>query len=274
MIFGENVTRIPNVAFSGSNNLTNITIPNSVDTIGYQAFFGCTNITSITLKGGHTWVDNGAFVNLTNLATITCHDSEPPTLYSINVFGGTTPVNNIEVIVPCFAADTYRAAPIWNTFSNFSEQLFHTLIVRSADNTRGGVSILVRPDCENLQAQFQANAYNGFLFHHWSDGNTDNPRYLVLTQDTVLEAIFLAEGEEGISDLASADITVSTIGRTVALAGTNGQMLSIYDVTGRVIVREKAVEGKPTPCPTLACIWCRWAATKPKKSWSASTTSL
>lgn len=49
-------------------------------------------------------------------------------------------------------------------------------------------------------ATLNAIAYTGYRFAHWSDGNTDNPRTIVLTQDTVLTAIF---------DMVTYDVTLS-----------------------------------------------------------------
>src|SRR5207249_1103539 len=43
------VVRIGNSAFYGSRSLTNITIPNSVTSIGYRAFAGCTRLAEITV---------------------------------------------------------------------------------------------------------------------------------------------------------------------------------------------------------------------------------
>lgn len=69
----------------------------------------------------------------------------------------------------------------------------------------------------------------------------------------------------GIGDLASAGITVSTNGRTIALAGTNGQMLSIYDITGRMIVREQAVEGKAYTMPNAGVYMVKVGSHKAEK---------
>lgn len=41
-----------------------------------------------------------------------------------------------------------------------------------------------------MEATISATPKTGYRFTHWSDGNTDNPRTIVLTQDTVLTAIF------------------------------------------------------------------------------------
>jgi hypothetical protein len=67
LLAGFNNTVIPNgVKFIGKNafqgtNVTNISIPDSVVTIGAYAFYNCTNLESITLGSGLTEIDNYAF---------------------------------------------------------------------------------------------------------------------------------------------------------------------------------------------------------------------
>ena len=39
----------------------------------------------------------------------------------------------------------------------------------------------------------RATPFNGYLFDRWSDGNTDNPRHVTLTQDTVFTPVFIRE---------------------------------------------------------------------------------
>ncbi len=46
---------------------------------------------------------------------------------------------------------------------------------------------------ENAVAECRAVPSPGFAFSHWNDGNTDNPRYLNLTQDTSFTAYFREE---------------------------------------------------------------------------------
>ena len=68
----------------------------------------------------------------------------------------------------------------------------YTITVRTID-TQIGQAELDGPkqnlDCEAV-ASFYATAYFGFHFVQWSDGNTDNPRTVTLTQDTAFVAEF------------------------------------------------------------------------------------
>jgi hypothetical protein len=57
-------------AFSGCTNLTGITIPESVTSIGGFAFAGCTNITSIEIPESVTSIRNAAFAGWTSSQTI------------------------------------------------------------------------------------------------------------------------------------------------------------------------------------------------------------
>ena len=67
----EGVTSIGNNAFSGYASLTRITIPEGVTSIGNGAFSGCTNLTSITIPEGITSIGNSAFYRCANLTSIT-----------------------------------------------------------------------------------------------------------------------------------------------------------------------------------------------------------
>ncbi len=66
--FGDNVTIIPNYLCYRMTSLKNITIGNSVTTIGISAFYGCTGLTgTLTIPEGVTSIGNYAFYNCTSL---------------------------------------------------------------------------------------------------------------------------------------------------------------------------------------------------------------
>ena len=67
-IFGKNIlaengrwTKIPASAFEGRTDLTTITIPNYITSIGKSAFKSCTELTSVTIPEGVTEIGDGAF---------------------------------------------------------------------------------------------------------------------------------------------------------------------------------------------------------------------
>ena len=63
-------TSIGNGAFSDCDNLTSITIPNSVTSIGERAFYSCDNLASITIPNSVTSIGENAFSWCNNLTSI------------------------------------------------------------------------------------------------------------------------------------------------------------------------------------------------------------
>jgi hypothetical protein len=66
---------LPTSAFDGCVGLTNITIPNSVTSIGDAAFIGCSGLTSITIPNSVTSIGDNAFENCSGLTSITIGNS-------------------------------------------------------------------------------------------------------------------------------------------------------------------------------------------------------
>ncbi len=64
------MTSIGTQTFVNCTNLTNIQIPNSVTNISYGAFMGCNSLTSITFPDGMTNIGSYAFSDCTNLTNI------------------------------------------------------------------------------------------------------------------------------------------------------------------------------------------------------------
>ena len=73
-IDGKPVTSIGKHAFSGFS-LTEITIPDSVASIGEYAFYGCTSLTEITIPDSVTSIGGYAFKGCTSLTEITIPNS-------------------------------------------------------------------------------------------------------------------------------------------------------------------------------------------------------
>ena len=67
----ESVTAIGSNAFCCCTNLTSLSIPDNITAIGNAAFWGCTNLTTVTLPGSVTSIGGSAFWGCTGLTTVT-----------------------------------------------------------------------------------------------------------------------------------------------------------------------------------------------------------
>ena len=72
---GDEVTRIPAYFAKSLSKLTNITIPNSVTSIGQSAFYGCTGLNSVTIPNSVTSIPSSLFAGCTGLASVTIPES-------------------------------------------------------------------------------------------------------------------------------------------------------------------------------------------------------
>ena len=73
----NSVTSIGGSAFMGCSGLTSVTIPNSVTSIGYGAFRGCTSLTSVMIPNSVTDIGMYTFCDCTGLTSVTISNSVP-----------------------------------------------------------------------------------------------------------------------------------------------------------------------------------------------------
>ena len=183
----NSVTSIGGGAFDGCTGLTSVTIPNSVTSIGDWAFSRCTGLTSVTIPNSVTSIGRGAFFGCTGLTSITSLAPIPPTTWK-NAFWNI--LTDIPVYVPCGSSDAYSMAEEWKSFTNYIEQLTAIVAITSQDENKGMVTITKQPSCEDNICTFVATAKEDYRFVQWSDGNTDNPRTIIVTEDITLTAEF------------------------------------------------------------------------------------
>ena len=75
LVIPNTVDTIHNYAFYGCSSLTSITIPNSVTSIGKEAFYKCSSLTSITIPKSVTSIGDFAFYGCSGLTSITIPNS-------------------------------------------------------------------------------------------------------------------------------------------------------------------------------------------------------
>ncbi len=210
VVIPNGITSIGRCAFESCNSLVSVTLPNSVTSIDAAAFYNCRNLTSITIPNSVTSIGESAFYNCRSLATITIPNSVISiggaafsyckSLASLFLMAETPPVADksafdevpidISIYIPCGTKDVYLSADTWNGFTNYIEHTGYTLIVRSHDDAMGTAKITKEATCTNNESMIKAVANEGYKFVQWSDGNTNNPRTVILESDTVYIAEF------------------------------------------------------------------------------------
>lgn len=89
------VTEIATWAFyNARNTLTEVTLPNTVDEIGYQAFFNCSKLTNVTIPEGVKKIGQAAFYGCSQLTSITI----PSTITDMDTaFSGNTALSQVTL---------------------------------------------------------------------------------------------------------------------------------------------------------------------------------
>ena len=112
----SSVTSIGNSAFYNCSRLTSLEIPNSVTNIGNAAFSACSSLTSVEIPNSVTRIGNSAFEYCTNLCYIICKANTPPQAAD-NTF------NNIDRSIPLYipegSLDLYKVEVPWRKFTNY-----------------------------------------------------------------------------------------------------------------------------------------------------------
>ena len=88
----------------------------------------------------------------------------------------------------------------------------------------------------------RADAYNGYKFVRWNDGNTDNPRTVTVTGEATYTAHF--QPTVGIEDITNPITSIYSYANYIVVENAEGVSVEIYDMTGKLIVNEACNNSK------------------------------
>ena len=114
----------------------------------------------------------------------------------------------------------------------------HTITVLSNDNTWGEVIGGGIYDY-GTEISICANALAGYEFLSWGDGNTNNPRYITVEQDSLFTAIF--QLADAINDAIMSNVTVYSYANQIVVVNAEGFSVEIFDMSGRLLVSEQNI---------------------------------
>ena len=211
IVIPNSVTNIGYYAFGECSSLTSVTIPNNVTSIGNWAFYECSGLTAIYVPCGEierfqqllppnaslvqyapypsyqltTVAENGNISTSGSAEGLTACDNPPLITCTANPaenyhFAKWSDGNTDNPRIIALASDTTLIAI-------FDPDMFRIFAVcdQSQGHITGAGSFPYKSSCT-----IEAVPEYGYHFAKWLDGNTDNPRTFVLTQDTAFSAIF------------------------------------------------------------------------------------
>ncbi|MCQ2311253.1 MAG: leucine-rich repeat protein [Paludibacteraceae bacterium] len=219
LVIPQGVDTIGDYTFSGCSGLTSVTIPNSVTMIGEGAFSYCRGLTSVTIPNSVTTIGYCAFESCSGLTSITCYAITPPTCGSYCFYNVS---NSILVYVPAHSVNAYKNAYGWKSFTNLQANPDDLAVVTCnviGYGTQTGADTYIKGDTCTLTITPDA----GYQFTQWNDGDTDNPRSFVVTQDT----IFTAQIDTTKSGQCGENLYWELVGNTLIISGAG----AMYDYT-------------------------------------------
>ena len=168
--------------YINNNEITELVIPNTIDSIHDYSFYGYMALTSVTIPRNVKFIGREAFYDC-GIQNVYLQSTIPPALSekSWKNFN-----SNPVCYIPCGAQAEYAASDWARQVEYFEEYYPYSLSIASSNEDWGTVE---EPTCEG-GIIVTATPKIGYQFVKWSDGNTDNPRKLELTQDTTLVAEF------------------------------------------------------------------------------------
>ena len=180
----NSVTSIGDYAFCLCRGLTSVIIPNSVTSIGVSAFRCCESLTSVTIPNSVTSIGDDVFFLCISLTSVTVEAETPPTLGS-----DALDPYQLRIYVPCGTLDAYKNAEGWSNYASRIQYVPLKYHITGNVNIEGSGSVqLPQSECEDTI--ITALPDYGYHFVRWNDGNTDNPRTIVLASDTTFTAEF------------------------------------------------------------------------------------
>ena len=118
-------------------HISNLTIPNSVTSIGNYAFYNCTGLTSITIPDSVTSIGSSAFCNCTNLTNITIPDS----------------------VISIGSSAFYNSSSLKNVYYNGSKSQWDKINIGSSNTPLTNANITYKVEIINLT--YNLNGGNG-----------------------------------------------------------------------------------------------------------------
>ena len=201
----DNVTTIGDYAFRDCSSLTSVVIPDSVTTIGEYAFRDCSSLTSVVIPDSVTTIGDAAFLECTSLTSVYCEATTPPSLGDdVFKYVADGSVNiGCPIYVPAESVEAYRAAENWSSYKSY-------IVGYDVETGEAFVSQIKYTSTTKVET-YNPSAFNvAILSNVWNKSTGEG----VITFDGELTTI----GDDAFRDCG---LTSVTIGDSVTTIGNN-----------------------------------------------------
>ncbi len=156
--------------------------------------------------------------------------------YTLNITKDTS-------IVACFIPlvhDTIHDTTIVNNYIHDTVTIpcnmdYYTLTVTAWQ--QHGIAVGSGVFSDSTVVEIAAIPLQGFRFTAWVDGDTQNPRHVMVTGDATYTAVFDAD-PDGIDNAEACPYTITTDRENITVSGASNQRIRIFDAVGHLLSTE------------------------------------
>ncbi len=216
VIIPDGVTAIPNYMFSGSD-ITSVTMPSSVTSIGECAFYNCTSLTSVTIGDSVTTIGNNAFYNCASLTSITI--PEGVTYIGSDAFNGCTKLYEVYNL----SSLDIEIGSTSNGYVGYYAKVIHTSLEENSifENVNGYIFMTV--EGKYYLIGYVGNDKELTLPESYNGNNYEIDQYAFYNRDDITK-VTIPNGITSIGDAAffgCTSLTSVTIGNSVTSIGSS-----------------------------------------------------
>ncbi len=193
--FNDSLTSIPSAVCSFCPRLRNVTMGDAITSIGGHAFANCDSLETLIIPASVTNIGE-AGINSGSLLEIHFRSVTPPNATNYGAsYPQYFPFNpQATLYIPCGSLVAYSSGFSYAaSYVSFVEEYPYYLTTATADTAMGIVEVLIEPDCASPNAVIYGRSNPRYIFDHWSDNTTQNPRSISVSSDSIIVGYFVSD---------------------------------------------------------------------------------